>query len=277
MSISIDNKKLGSRINDDDSRRIMIGVLKAVHCFCIKNKLRYSLYAGSLIGAIRHNGFIPWDDDIDIVMPREDYYYFIKHFKEQYYSVITPYSCKEYYLPWAKVYDNRTIKIEPVKLKSEYLFGVDIDVFPVDYVDSFESFKRVQKKKYRLNLLRNKSLKSFILFNPIRHPINFLREFFSRVFYQGRQSYFSKRLDCCYQSFNKKQHNYYMVNSLFFNRPLFDISLFDDLEFHKFEDEEFLVFKRYDYFLTLMFGNYMELPPTEQRISHHKNEQYYKL
>ena len=260
----------------DESKRIMINILKSVHEFCVENNLKYSLYAGTLIGAIRHDGFIPWDDDIDILLPRKDYEFFINHFKTEYYEVITPYNCKLYYLPWAKVYDNRTIKIEPVSINAEYLFGIDIDVFPMDYIDSEKSFKKMlyHKEKYRKRL--KKAVDKIPWCNPFKHPKTFLKAFIYRLLYFGKQSYFSRKLDKIYSRYNKKKHNYLMVNSLFGQRPLFKNDLFDNLIFHRFENFKFCIFSEYDYFLKKIFGDYMKMPPKDEQVTHHGHKLFYK-
>lgn len=268
--------KTNKNITIEESKIIMLNILKSVHKFCVDNNLKYSLYAGTLIGAIRHNGFIPWDDDIDIVMPRKDYQFFIKNFKTQFYNIITPYNSKEYYLPWAKVFDNRTIKIEPMNIKSKYLFGVDIDVFPVDFVDSEDSYLIVQKMKKNLNSKRNRALSKASIPNPVVHPKAFCNCLITRFFYSGKQTKFCRKLDKSYQKFNNNDHNFLMVNSLFFKRPIFKNDLFDNLILHDFEKEKFYVFSEYDYFLKLMFGDYMKLPPVEKQQTHHSNMQFYK-
>lgn len=263
-------------IDANESKKIMVEVLKVVHDYCCANNLKYSLYAGTLIGAVRHNGFIPWDDDIDIVMPRNDYEYFIKHFKAKNYDIITPYNSNEYYLPWAKVYDNRTIKIEPVNLKSEFLFGIDIDVFPVDYVDSFESFETVQRLKHKYDRKRNIALSNISWCNPFKNPRYFLIVLYRKLFYVQKQSYFARKIDKCYKRFNKRPHKFLMVNSLFSKRPPFNVDLFNNLELHKFENYCFFIFRDYDYFLRLIFGDYTLLPPVNEQVTHHTNQQFYK-
>ena len=124
-------------ISFDESKKLELDILLAVADFCDKNNLTYFLAYGTLIGAIRHKGFIPWDDDIDIQMPREDYNKFIESFSHEYYKAVipgTPMSKHSY----VKVIDTRTIKTEPhKKYKAGYL-GIDIDIFPIDGAPSDE-------------------------------------------------------------------------------------------------------------------------------------------
>ena len=109
--------------------------LQAVDAACRAHGLRYYIWAGTMIGAIRHKGFIPWDDDLDIAMPRPDYDRLIAHSKEwlpEPYEMVCAENDDVYPLPFAKIQDGSTTIIERMHLK--YLGGVYMDVFPIDGV-----------------------------------------------------------------------------------------------------------------------------------------------
>ena len=125
-------------ISFEESKKIELDILLAVADFCDKHNLTYFLAYGTLIGAIRHKGFIPWDDDIDIQMPRADYDKLIATFEHENLKLVAPgtpmskHSC-------VKIIDTRTVKKEPhLKYKAGYL-GIDIDVFPIDGAPSDEA------------------------------------------------------------------------------------------------------------------------------------------
>ena len=106
-------------------------LLKTLHEFCDKNGLRYYLAYGSLIGAIRHKGFIPWDDDIDVLMPYEDYCKLIQLFNGNsgsQYQLISREINKEYYLPYGKLVDTGTVMKEELNVSLE--IGIYLDIFP---------------------------------------------------------------------------------------------------------------------------------------------------
>jgi lipopolysaccharide cholinephosphotransferase len=135
-------------------REIQMGILDDVHRFCEEQGLRYSLSSGTLIGAVRHQGYIPWDDDIDIYMLRSDYERFLKSYHDQngHYRVLNPKKEDHYYYTFAKVVDQRTKMVE--KETEGYEIGVYIDVFPVDYVpDDMKERERIfQLKKLERGL-----------------------------------------------------------------------------------------------------------------------------
>ena len=105
------------RITDNkELREIQMGILSYVDKFCRENDIKYSICGGTLIGAIRHGGYIPWDDDIDIIMLRKDYERFLNLFnksKDSDYNLYCINKSPYYYHPYAKVSDSRTIQVEP--------------------------------------------------------------------------------------------------------------------------------------------------------------------
>ena len=147
-------------------RGIQIGILDDVHRFCEAHGLTYFLSSGTLIGAVRHKGYIPWDDDIDIYMPRNDYEQFLQTYCDEtgHYRVINPQTEPHYYYTFAKVVDLHTLMVE--KETEGYQIGVYMDIFPVDYVsdDPKERELVFKKKKLLYKIRRCKISKS----NPLQ-------------------------------------------------------------------------------------------------------------
>ena len=135
-----------------DIRPLQLRILKnllAVDKVCKEHNLRYYIMAGTMLGAVRHKGFIPWDDDLDIGMPRADYDLLMANAKEwlpEPYEAVCAENDKEYPLPFAKVQDANTTLIERMHLK--YLGGVYIDIFPLDGVPESRMAQRMHFAKY---------------------------------------------------------------------------------------------------------------------------------
>ena len=144
------------KISNTEVRKREIKLLNYVKEICIKNNLKYYLYAGSLAGAFYYEGFLPNDDDIDIVLSRPDYEKLIRILdKDDKYKLLTPYNNTNYYYPFAKLVDNKTKIVENSRLKIEDL-GIYIDIFPMDGLPKY--LKKIYLFKMRIykNLLLTK-------------------------------------------------------------------------------------------------------------------------
>ena len=143
----------------------ILSVLMAVDQVCRTHELRYYIIAGTLLGAIRHHGFIPWDDDLDIAMPRTDYDLLIAHpeWLPEPLELVSYETDPEYPLPFAKIQDAETTLIERMHLK--YLGGVYIDVFPLDGMTSNPICRRIHFIRYFFL----KKIQYFLCRDPYRH------------------------------------------------------------------------------------------------------------
>ena len=119
----------------DQLKKIELGILQEVHNVCIEQGLRYSLAGGTLLGAVRHGGFIPWDDDIDIMMPRPDYNKLIEYCmnNETPFRLVSTETEKGYGYIFAKAVDQKTFIIEQNGNRGNADMGVYVDIFPIDY------------------------------------------------------------------------------------------------------------------------------------------------
>lgn len=243
-------------------RQIQIGILDEVHCFCETQGITYFLSSGSLLGAVRHGGYIPWDDDIDIYMPRKDYERLLRDFKDnEQFKLLNPAKEPHYYYTFAKVVDTRTLMIEDET--DGYEIGVYMDIFPVDYVpDDLKERERVFKRKKLLYKIRRCKISKS---NPLH----------SRLAY-----WCYKLLPISVEQLNRmirklivrKESSQYVchmteagpgVKSCF---PAEDIASSVDIAF---EGKTYKTMVGYKDYLERTYGDYMTLPPVEQRVTHH--------
>ena len=136
--MSIDNKT-ESRVSVKDVQKKLLEMMKWFHSYCEKNEIKYYMIGGTMLGAVRHQGFIPWDDDVDIGVPRNDYNKLLTISKglkpENSRYIIESYQDMndDYEYPFAKVYDTSTTLIENKRKQTKR--GIYIDVFPLDGIE----------------------------------------------------------------------------------------------------------------------------------------------
>ena len=135
-------------IDLDELRKLQIDILNDIDNFCKKNKINYWIDCGTLLGAIRHSGYIPWDDDIDIGMLRDDYDKFVKSYnrKGNRYQLNAVEINNDYYYPFGKVFDTKTVLYEPDE--NGIKTAVFVDVFVYDNApDDDQKLKKMYDKK----------------------------------------------------------------------------------------------------------------------------------
>lgn len=261
-------------IETEELKKLQLDILKDVHDFCMKNEIKYSLAFGTLLGAVRHKGYIPWDDDIDIMMQRKDYEIFLRMYGNKKYQIAYRDRMPSFYLPYAKVYDVRTKVDEYSDYSMDY--GVNIDVFPLDNVpdsgDELKSF--LQKKKfwniiYELKRIKIAKRRSFTknavlaLAHVLLYPVSI--HFVSEQMRNLSEKYYkepTRRIGIVAPSDNNL-------------REIWNREIFEEYIVLPFEGVEVLVMRHYQQFLTAAYGDYMQLPPEDKRVTHHKYLAYW--
>lgn len=258
-------------ISLQELKQLMLLIMQDIDLFCRSHNIRYFLAYGTLLGAVRHKGYIPWDDDIDIWMPRPDYMRFMKQYRHRYYSAYSA----EFTPGWdhyiAKVCDDRTIIDEGHGDKC----GVYIDVFPLDGLPDnpqrIQSHFRVIEKYLRIwsSLHYTRRLKIQKV-NGVAKNIKILASRALGLFYSS-----NKALDKLQQvkmkyPYDKSRFVGY-VGRWFIPRN--NITSLIDADF---ENNRFLIPENYAEWLTTIYGDYMKLPPIEKRVSNHGFKAYWK-
>ena len=251
-------------------QQMELGIMEYIHEVCQKIGVKYFLAYGSLIGAVRHKGFIPWDDDMDICMLREDYEklqdYLIAHPDDRY-EVMSYKNNLNYVYPFMKVQDNQTYLLEEdVRIDSN--MGIYVDIFPVDGYEDDSVFK---DKMTRLIKKRQLSCYTFKGITNTRSLLNSLIRYISViVFYFTNTNKYIRGIDELAQS--RKVDDYELVDYLIYkdmHKPVWKREWLEQTIMGVFEGKEFMIPKNYHEILTSDYGDYMQLPPVELRFSHH--------
>ena len=263
----------------NDVQKCELNILKYFHDFCVKHDLKYFLASGTLLGAIRHKGFIPWDDDIDVFMPRADYDKLHEIAKKEMNVEGNKYFLQSYETDpnypynFMKIRDNDTTFVEKNFKFVNMNQGVWIDIFPLDGLSSDEKIakKRLRKFHYTWLIFYLSYFKLLIHKIRLRRPItDFLANVLGYLFYfYNYKNKQNRRIDRITTKYKYEESTYVSSAQDLIKCKIFKREFFDELELHEFEGEQFYIPKRYDEYLTEMYGDYMKLPPVDKQIGHH--------
>ena len=265
------------RMTLQEVQSVNLEMMKEIHLFCERNDIRYSLAYGSLIGAVRHGGFIPWDDDIDIMMPRPDFEVFSRSFRSEKGFILSSVYDSDTYVNYTRIYDNRTIVKGTAKASVEPV-GVWIDVFPIDAIPDGLAERRDQfdrLRNYTALIMRYRRILCNICFRNIKYKLRGCLQMMKLFIENGGipfSKWHQKVIEICKENtFGETEmcSSLVCVEANLNNRQeVFSTSDFQDYQLVPFEDGHFYIIKAYDRVLTTIFGDYMQIPPEEKRVSH---------
>lgn len=265
-------------VSSQEYKAILVELLERIDTICNDNGITYFVFYGTLLGAIRHSGFIPWDDDLDICMPRSDYERFCHLILTEYPKIhlLTSYTCKSYPSCFAKVYDDSKIKVELFD-NICYDCGAFIDVFPLDKLpNSIDIDKRYAVFEEMNNNIYNYCMPLYAyrrikFWKKLRLLKNFYKFIIGRTFRQknlDKREAFMKQFEECE---TERFVDYSDRNGLLYS------SDFAKVLRHKFEDIEVNIPSQYDKVLTRLYGDYKKLPPKENRKTTHSFKTYWNI
>ena len=255
-------------------KALLLQTYKAFRDFCISNDIRYFAGGGTMIGAVRHHGVIPWDDDIDIFMLRKDYDKFVSlksALEGTDYEILDP-NDEGYFCSMAK-FSHRRSSIWEFRV-IPFITGVSIDIFVLDYEDG--TYDEVVKKRKRYDFYSN-----LFYISSAKHSLS---EILSNLFHfklkKGvwymvqtcllRNLRFLFKSKILSHSIAEQGHWLVVYQSIYGNKDIYQSSWIEDgFKTVPFEDTFIDVPSSYDRILTQVYGNYMSLPAEEKRIAHH--------
>lgn len=263
-------------VKETDRRKIQeleLEILKEIDRICNLHNIKYSVAYGTMLGAVRHKGFIPWDDDVDILMMRSDYIRFGEICKtelnEQRFFYQTNATDGEYYYLFDKVRLNNTVFKESFVSKYNIHHGVYIDIFPIDNLPnsiwkqtlqyySFHFFRTGVQSKYLMLGARSGSKRFvFTLLHCLYFlfPIKWLYKMAHKVAMRYDKDKDVNKVICFFGAYKK--------------RDIYDAHEYEKYNRCIFENIEVNILAEYDSVLKQLYGNYMKLPPVEKRDTKH--------
>lgn len=261
------------KLSIEEAKKLELDILDFIDSFCKEHGINYCINYGTLIGAIRHKGFIPWDDDIDLSMTRENYEKFIQLFSEKQsrYKLLSLETDDQYFNNFIKIVDPTT-KIIDTRNTKTYDSGVFIDIFPMDTFNDtkvvdicykLESFKLLSFSKHKNIVYGDSKLKDLIrtLFWFFLRPVS--------------PRFFANQIEKQIQKYRVEDGKYIaFIPSKLKEKEIFPRDMFDELIEIPFEHLVLPAPKHFDAVLKQFYDDYMTVPPKEKQIYIHEFEAY---
>lgn len=254
---------------------LQVELLKMLEWFdtlCRENNLAYYALGGTMLGAVRHGGFIPWDDDVDVGMPRKDYDKLCKldvsNYSEKY-LIESPESDKgDYCYPYVKIYDKTTTLIE--NYKKPVIRGIFIDVFPIDcigmdYKEAMKNFSKI-KKQYDFYTARVSSIRKGRAI--YKNAAVVLARMLPRILVNDIELRKKISRECSILNIEDNRWGGNLLGN-WGKKEIMPMIYYGVPQEYKFENLTIYGVEMYDEYLTYLYGEWKELPPIEKRVSHH--------
>ena len=256
----------------EESRNIQLDILRDIDKTCRENGIKYSLSMGTLIGAIRHKGFIPWDDDIDLMMTRDEIEKFISVYSGKY-RVIDIETNKDWWDSYTRIVDDRTMcvfKNTPYSVNH----GIWVSIIPIDNIpDNDEVWHKMRQKMVRI--FRLCKLYAAQWSDDRSFMRNSVRVFSKFLFRLVPVSYWAKKAKKILTSYAEVKTKRKTRMIFWCKDVAFPSELFDNYIDIPFEDATVMSIANYDSLLRSLYGDYMKLPPKEEQVPGHDYNAYW--
>ncbi len=267
------------RMNLKEVQDVGLEILIFLDSFCRKHNIKYSLTYGSLIGAVRHKGFIPWDDDIDVMMLRDDYERFCELWVDNDdYKLFCP-QRKNIFTPLSRICEMKKTLCIPRKPLFTESTGLWIDIFPIDYVEQ-DNIMDNPLYQQLIKLTEFTIKKRTSMYSWKRSGFNISKQVWlliKKLIYRGNIHDAIQQYDTISKSFGDKNSKFICILTIVssINRKPVPKYLFSNVINLKFEGKPIQVLSGYHEYLTKGYGDYMKLPPVEKRVPGHSMHDYY--
>ena len=255
---------MDNKLSDEQRRNLQLQILDEIDELCKQNGIKYSLAYGTLLGAVRHHGFIPWDDDVDIMMPYHDMIKFKECLNSELIEFIDADNNNQFEWFFSRIASKKTYS-KPGKYIQSY--GVNVDLYPiVNVLDDERIIDNYLIEGQRLNALANNSIKwqrraakylSLKTIPTFRHNVLKLRAH-------------------VYQYKDESSSIFFSTGGSFKRFNIFDFDFFNELDNIVFEGRQYSAIKEFDKYLSQIYGEYMTPPPEDKRIPYHGGVYYWK-
>ncbi len=263
----------------EEQKQLMLDMMKDFDQFCNDHDLSYFLTGGTLLGAVRHKGYIPWDDDIDVGMPRNDYETFARIYNEEketpYYEFVSFHQEPDLYVSSGKLVDTRTVMEESIDC--DVTLGVYIDIFPLDNLgDTEEEAEKMTKDL--LKLRRALDVQNWKVIPEREWYKNLIIRAIKAVSPKGkRKDLVFDQDQACRRYAGQKMTEYVGYPCAAMKQELLKKEWYDSFRLVPFEQYMFRIPAGYDGCLRVFYGpDYMELPPEEKQKTHHAYKVWYR-
>lgn len=263
-------------LTKDELREVQLEMMDYVDRFCRDNNIQYTLSSGTLLGAMRHGGFIPWDDDIDIHMLRSEYKVFTKLWNDNRekhpYELVNIESGNNMGYPFGKIHDKRTVTY----IGNIERTGVFIDVFPVDFVLDQDDLDKRYKQIAELYKQREKCL-NWMLVKSSKEHVSIKRWIYAFL-NKPRESYNDIAIEIANlaEEINYRTNYVFEIICGFIGKNVVPTEVYESYCDVKFEDKVYRRVVDYDTLLTKAYGDWRTPPPVEKRVTHHGFKAYWK-